>query len=218
MELKAAIFDMDGVIIDSHKISAELLAGCADRQGVKLDDEDFEVWQGYSAKEFWTRTIVKYNLNKTIQVFLDEYDSEEAIRRYKTMSPIDGVVELIDDLRNNGLRTALATSGWETRMHAVLDIFGLRDKFDVAVSAKDVTAAKPDPQLFLLAADRLGVHSSQCVVIEDSATGVAAAGRAGMKCIAYTGLPHVNQDVSAADHIVNSFRHLDFNTITNLFA
>ena len=72
--------------------------------------------------------------------------------------------------------------------------------------------------LFLLAAERLDVHSSQCIVIEDSSTGVAAARNAGMKCIAYTGLPYITQDVSAADHIVSDFRNLDFKTITNLFS
>lgn len=217
MELRAVIFDMDGVIIDSHKISAKLITECAERQGVSLDEEDFLLWQSHSAREFWAQTIAKYNLSQSVQVFLDEYDSEEAIRRYRKMSPIDGVVELIDDLRANGVNTALVTSGWETRMHAVLDIFDLKHRFDVALSAKDVTHAKPDPQLFLLAAERMGVSSSECMVIEDSSTGVAAARSAGMKCIAYTGLTYVKQDVSAADHLCDDFHQLNFETITTLF-
>ncbi len=115
-----------------------------------------------------------------------------------------------DDLIENKIPTALATSASRRRMNAVLNLYNLQDKFPVKLCAEDVKESKPNPTIFLLAAQRLNVNPRQCVVIEDSTRGLIAAKRAGMLCVGYKGLPHVQQDMTQADLIVTDFNQCSY--------
>lgn len=213
--IRAVVFDMDGVIIDSHSISRQLISECGQRHGVAFDDLDMQAWQGLSAGEFWDYAIQKYELDETSEFYQSDYPVDEEIRRYANLEPIAGVVHLLNELERYGMRLALATGGSRYRMKAVLDLFRLDAKFEVALSADDVARSKPDPEIYRLAAARLGLPTCECMVVEDSPQGIHAAVQAGTTCIGYSGLHHQQQNLALADLVVDDFRDLGYEKIRN---
>ena len=99
------------------------------------------------------------------------------------LKPLPGVMEWVGRLRQQGWRQAVASSAPRKNIEVVLEVIGMAGFFDALVSAEDVTAGKPDPQVFQKGAERLGMPASRCIVVEDAVPGVEAARRAGMRCI-----------------------------------
>jgi beta-phosphoglucomutase len=120
---------------------------------------------------------------------------------------MDGAVELIDALSNDGFRLAVGSSGPPENIGLCLEELGRGAKFGAAVTGRDVTRGKPDPQVFQLAAERLGVPPARCAVVEDAVHGIEAANRAGMRSIALVGTAPREQ-LAGADLIVSSLREL----------
>jgi HAD superfamily hydrolase (TIGR01509 family) len=208
--MDAVIFDMDGVIIDSQTIANQLLIAQVQKQDVYLTQEELAQLNGASLGEFWHYVKLKYKLPKPLQFYTDDYPENEEINLYQGTKPISGVTQFLDDLIKNKIPTALATSASRRRMNAVLNLYNLQGKFPVKLCAEDVKQSKPNPEIFLLAAQRLSCNPRQCVVIEDSTRGLMAAKRAGMLCVGYKGLPHIQQDMTQADLIVTDFHQCSY--------
>jgi HAD superfamily hydrolase (TIGR01509 family) len=139
-------------------------------------------------------------------------DLEVAIRRkqarYYTLAagrlqPFPGVLALLIGLRQHGYRLGLASSGNREKVAFGMQALGLHGTFDAIVTGDDVTASKPHPEIYRVAAGRLALYPSACVAIEDAPAGVEAAKRAGMRCIAVTNSVARGQ-LQAADLIVDS--------------
>jgi HAD superfamily hydrolase (TIGR01509 family) len=113
-------------------------------------------------------------------------------------------VELIKFLHEAGIPLALATSSNVRVMNTVLDSFGIRPYFSSILSGGELPESKPDPAIYLISAERLGIDPADCLVIEDTANGILAAKRAGMYCVAYRNPNSGKQDLSKADEIVDS--------------
>lgn len=207
-DLKAVIFDMDGVIINSHSAAYQLLAEAANKIGCRVTAEEIKTWGSLSSRQFWNKVKNEYDLPYGIPFLIQSYDREKEIELYKKMEPIPGVVFLLNTLRSRGIRTALATSASKKRMSAVLEIFELTDKFEVCICDEDVKRSKPDPEIFIRAAEELNILQENCTVIEDSENGITAAKRAGMKSIGYDGLEIIDEDLSEADHIVSDIKDI----------
>lgn len=218
MEIKAVLFDMDGVIIDSHKISEQLINECAVKNNISLDEEDMVKWQGLAGDDFWVYMKKKYSLPQSLNYYQNCYNYDEEIKRYKEISPIAGVEELIRDISAHAIPLALVTCGRRERMTAVMDLFNFTPLFNTVLSAEDVDKPKPDPEIVIKAAARLRVPVDQCIVIEDSEAGVDAAVDGGMGCIGFNGLAHVRQNLSRADFIISDFRELTFEKICTMFS
>jgi HAD superfamily hydrolase (TIGR01509 family) len=124
------------------------------------------------------------------------------------MDPMPGVEKLILNLKGKGIPLALASSSYVDVIEIILQKTGLKKYFDVVVSSQMAGASKPEPDIFLLAAQKLGAQPEKCVVIEDSTNGIAAAKRAGMYCIAFAGPGSELQDQTQADLIVKDFGEL----------
>ena len=120
---------------------------------------------------------------------------------------MDGSAELVEALAADGFRVAIGSSGPPENVALVLEQFTAGRRIDAVVTGADVTRGKPDPQVFLLAAERLGVPPASCAVVEDAVHGVTAALRAGMAAIALTGTLE-REALSAADAVVDSLRQL----------
>ena len=208
--MEAVIFDMDGVLIDSHSIATRLLCETANRYGCSLTSDEIRSWGSLSSRQFWTKVKDDFHLPHELNELIQSYDVDKEIESYREIELISGVRDLLIVLRKRGIRTALATSASRKRMNAVLDIFRLREYFDRCVCDDEVEGSKPSPDIFLLAASKLGVNPSQCVVIEDSRNGLLAAQRAGMKCVAFKGLAHVNENMDGADLILTDFNSREF--------
>lgn len=217
--IKAVIFDMDGVIIDSEPIHLEFAMELFKKLGVNMSNEEYSKFIGTTSHYMWDTIKKKYNLNNTIEEliemerngFFDFLSSPDM-----TIKPIEYIPELLKALHQNDYKIALASSSPIRVIEFIMDSFKIKKYFDELVTGDFVKRSKPEPDIFLYAADKLGVLPEECVVVEDSHNGVLAAKKAGMKCIGYRNLNSGNQDISKADKIINSFNELDINNLTFL--
>ena len=104
----------------------------------------------------------------------------------RNIIPLPGAVELIKSLNEHGIKSAIGSSAVPENIDVILEGLGIKDCFQAIAYGTEVAEGKPSPEIFLLAAEKLGVKPANCVVIEDAIAGVAAAKRAGMKCVAVT--------------------------------
>lgn len=215
--IKAIIFDMDGVIIDSHSVAYQLLCETANTFVCNLTIEEIKTWGSLSSRQFWTKVKELYNLPHDISLLIKSYNQDREIELYKSMEPVPGVKEFLHDIKRNQVKTALATSASKKRMEAVIYLFGLHTLFDVIVCDEEVVASKPDPQIFLLASQKLAVEPAECLVIEDSENGKIAAKKAGMKCLGFKGLSHVKENMEGSDMLFFSFKELNIKELQKQF-
>jgi HAD superfamily hydrolase (TIGR01509 family) len=133
---------------------------------------------------------------------------------------MDGARELVDAVRAAGFRVAVGSSAPPENVALVLERLGGRQLFDAVVNGMDVQRGKPDPQVFLLAAERAGVQPRDCVVVEDARPGIEAARRAGMASVALVSTGRSEDDFRDAlpDLIVHSLRELDPQVLTTLIS
>lgn len=188
MPLAAVIFDFDGVVIDSHEAHERSWFALADELGRPF------------TKDLFVSTFGQRN--DSILPLLGWADAGDSLRirelgdrkeeiyreilRESGIDPLPGVVGLLEDLREHGVACAIGTSTPRANVDCVLGITRLQGCFREISAAEDVVRGKPDPQVFLKAAEKLGVDPASCVVIEDAQVGIRAAKAAGMKSLAVT--------------------------------
>ena len=214
--IEAVIFDMDGVIMDSHAIAQELLCHTAQRFGAPISIEEVKSFGALSSHQFWSAVKAKYGLPEAVEFYVAEYDDREEVKMYRDQGPIEGITDLIVDLHSHRIRLGLATSASRYRMMAVVNMFQLQTYFDAFICGEDVSNCKPDPEVFLTTAARLGAVPECCVVVEDSRNGLIAAKAAGMKCIAFTGSPNVEENLEGAELIIDNFSSISVDDVLNV--
>ena len=148
------------------------------------------------------------------ELFARRQEQFDAICARGELRAMDGVAESVRALQERGLRLAIASSAVRASIEKVLEQIGLRDAFPLIVDGSEVARGKPDPEIYRITAERLGVAAGACVVFEDSHVGVVAAKRAGMYCVAVRN-PGAQtwQDLSAADVVVGGFGELDLTVL-----
>ncbi len=208
-DLPAVIFDMDGVLVDSYEAHYESWARLAAERGFEFTKEQFLTTFGRVSRE----VIVECGLldDPTHEAVAEIDDAKEAHFRdilREDFRAMEGAHELTDALVAAGFPLAVGSSGPPENVELVIDLLGKREQFQAVVTARDVTRGKPYPEVFLKAAERLGVAPANCVVIEDAQAGIAAAHAAGMVCIALVSAGHTTEELSAADRVVHSLREL----------
>jgi beta-phosphoglucomutase family hydrolase len=181
--VRAVIFDMDGVLVDSEPLHLVAANRVLAPFGVRLSDEQNAAYLGWTEERFWRAMIAQFSLpGSTV-----EHQQARAaqflalLRDDARVSP--GVREFLATLRARGLPIAVASSSDARVIAHVLEAGGLTACFDAIAAGDEVTRSKPDPEIFLLAATRLGVPPPDCLVFEDSPHGIEAACRAGMRCV-----------------------------------
>jgi beta-phosphoglucomutase len=203
----AVIFDMDGVLVDSYHAHFESWRGVYNDLGIEYTEAAFAADFGRTSRDILRRNFGD-DLSDERARELDE--RKEALYREiirANFPAMDGAAELVEALAADGFRVAIGSSGPPENVALVLEQFTAGRRIDAVVTGADVTRGKPDPQVFLLAADRLGVPPASCAVVEDAVHGVTAALRAGMAAIALTGTLE-REALSAADAVVDSLRQL----------
>ena len=184
--IKGAIFDMDGVLVDNleHHIRAWQRLG--KELSLNLARDDIRRLFGRRNDEI-LRELIDPALAPDQIVRLGEH-KEQLYREIVApeIQPVRGLFDLLDGLQKSGVRLAVASSACLQNVDLVLDCLKIRHYFDTVVIGADVTRSKPDPEIFLLAARRLGLTADQCVVFEDSASGITAACQAGCACVVLT--------------------------------
>lgn len=198
---RAAIFDLDGVLVDSSVAHLESWRQLAREIGVGFEDQVFRETFGLRNDSI-LRRLVGPGLAPDAMRRLGERKEEifRTIARGR-VQPLRGAQACVKGLRAAGWRTGLASSAPRANITMILEELGLTDHLDAVVSGDDVVRGKPDPEIFLQAAARLETSPDQCVVIEDAEAGVVAARRAGMTVVAVSrGAP--TPGLMAADLVV----------------
>jgi HAD superfamily hydrolase (TIGR01509 family) len=180
MRFEAVIFDMDGVLIDSEPLHFAALSSLLARDGVALSHAENEEFIGVTSQTMFSTLIARHDLPKSVADYMTLFDQGVLRVLDGSHPPQPGVVPLIAYARSLGMRLAVASSSRRGWIEATLRSTGLSHAFDVVVSGDDVESSKPDPQIYMLAAERLGVSAERCLAIEDSPNGVESAVRAGM--------------------------------------
>ena len=217
--IKAVIFDMDGVLVNSEPYHFEVEKLIFKKIGINIKDSEVESFVGLAMDKMWGRVKESYKLKDSIANLVKE-DTEfrtSYFAEIKDMKAIDGVKNLIQMIRNRGLKTAVASSSHNSLISTVLEKTDLTSCFPEIVSGFEVEHGKPYPDIFLKTADILNLKAEECAVIEDSYNGVTAAKAAGMKCIGFRNPESGKQDLSASDLIIDSFKDTDkiFQLINN---
>ena len=193
---------MDGVVVDSERYWDEIKPEILDAALVSAEVSPDEV-TGMNVLDQYDHLSERFEVRVSREEYFDLYD-EHAETVYTERSELmDGFRDLLDALDDRGAAVALVSSSFPHWIEMVLERFDLGDAFDEVVSAEDLDAAsKPEPDIFLHAADRLGIDPERCVVVEDSEHGVEAARNAGMRCVGYRTDVNGGQDLSRADEVV----------------
>ncbi|NGZ75120.1 HAD family hydrolase [Saccharibacillus alkalitolerans] len=207
--IEAFIFDMDGVIIDSEPMHFEVDRRIMADYGYPVTQEKLEEYVGMTTPELWTAIRAEFGMSQTVEEIV-AYQMGHKIEalRAADMEPIDGIRELLAELKRAGIPCAVASSSPPAFIEAVLEKFGLRGEFAAVASGEEVPRGKPAPDVFLRAAELLGANPERCVVLEDSKHGIDAAKAAGMSCIGFVNPNSGRQDLTRADLIVDDIRKI----------
>jgi HAD superfamily hydrolase (TIGR01509 family) len=207
---------MDGVIVDSelHWKSLEgfFLQSLVQRWDAQAQSKII----GISVHDLYKMLVEQYGLAKSKDEFLALYHDMAREIYEQRASLLPGFLDLLRALREADMPLALASSSPMSWINMVLDRFDLHGEFNVVVSADELEGeGKPSPAIYLLTARKLGVSPERCVVIEDSTNGVLSAKRAGMYCIGFENGFNDEQDLSAADVLIQGFPALPLSLLLN---
>ena len=206
---KAVIFDMDGVIVDSEPLHIKAERRTLAPFGLDISDEEFHAYMGQTPRILLNGMIKKYNLNTSIDD-LYAVHIQNLLSLYRDeVEPIPGALDLISQLKEYGVSLALASSSDMNLIKVVMEKFGLTETFKEVTSGQELERVKPFPDIFLKTSERLHIPPKECVVIEDSTSGIRAAKAAGMTCIGFRSPNSKNQNYSDADVIVDDLRSVD---------
>jgi HAD superfamily hydrolase (TIGR01509 family) len=219
-EIRALVFDFDGLILDTETCTYETTAGIFAEHGVTLDLAWWHSTIGTADHPHWSEILADRLGRPVDRAALVARREARRLALLDALPPCAGVVELLDEAAAQGIPIAVASSSGLEWVGGHLDRLELRSRFGAVVTRDDLGAAgartKPAPDLYLLAADRLGVEPSHCVAFEDSPNGVAAARAARMVVVAVPGPMTAGLDLSAADLVVRSLADVGLATVRNL--
>jgi beta-phosphoglucomutase len=201
------IFDVDGVLVDSYQGHLRSWVAMAREHGLEITEAQFAETFGQTSREviarFWGDRV-----DDAERRALDE--RKEAIYRgliRESFPAMDGAVALIDACIAAGMPLGVGSSAPRANVELTLELLRRRDAFAAIVSGEDVTRGKPDPQVYVLAAERLGLPPGRCIVVEDAPVGVRAGRAAGARVAALVGTAP-RERYADADVIVGSLREL----------
>ncbi len=208
------IFDMDGVIIDSnpfHKKAWELFL---EKYNFKYSEEDFKqkIYGKTNKDIMYTLFGDKLNIKN-----LEKLIYEKELFYQKSFEPYicltKGLEQFLEMLKSNNVQIGISTSAPAMNIDFVMEKTGIRDYFSVIVDDSQVNKGKPDPEIYLKTATRLSVDPSECIVFEDSISGIQSARNAGMKVVGIT-TTHGKEELSGlVDYIINDFSELTFDKL-----
>lgn len=200
-QLKAIIFDMDGVLVNTEPHHIILEKKLFERLGLQIGEEEHQSFLGKSTRQMWIEIAKNHDLHDTAGRHAEE-NRKEIIRHFTATDEIEimpGIKSLLERINTKEIPVALASSSIAEVVELILSKTGLKEYFRHIVSLEAVGKSKPEPDIYLYTARLLKVSPVECLVIEDSPNGIKAAKAAGMTCIAYGG------EKGQADELVNDF-------------
>ncbi len=209
--LKAIIFDMDGVIIDSEPQHAKAAVLALEKYNISIQIEYAYNFIGTSTPVMCRTMIEDFNLSITIEELAKaNEEAKETLFQTEGYPVIPHITDLMWDLHKNGMKLIIASSSSAAAIASVMNSLGINEIFDGYISGMNMKHPKPAPDIFLAAAKQLGVEPVECLVIEDSCHGVTAAAAAGITSIGFVNPNSGNQDLSKAAMLVEGFEEVDY--------
>lgn len=203
----ALIFDMDGVIVDSNPFHKKALLQFCEKYGFHLTEEQMKTSIfGRTNKEWLTKLFGNISPERMKQL---EEEKEALFRKIYSphIRPVKGLIEFLELLRANRIPMAVATSAPESNVQFTLEQTGTAGYFSTVITGDSVVESKPHPEIYLKAAGAIGYSPEDCVVIEDSLSGIKAARRAGCKVVGIT-TTHSRDELLDVDLIIENFEKL----------
>jgi beta-phosphoglucomutase family hydrolase len=214
-ELEAVIWDIDGVLADTASYHFLAWRETFARRGINFTEADFMRGFGVRNDAIIRNTLGEKTTADEIETIARE--KEATFRRLigKDIKPLPGVLELLSQLHDRGIRMAIASSTVIENIRLIVGSLGIGKYFEAIITGHDVTEGKPSPQVFLVAAQRLGAEPENCLVFEDAVAGVKAAKSAGMHCVAITS-SHSREKLAEADLVVDSLAEVSVEDLEEL--
>ncbi len=216
--LKAILFDMDGVIIDSEPLHCKAFQIAMKQFGLDLSKEYCYQFIGNTDRYMVEVLVNDFNLpNNPEEVIQVKHNVLKQLELEESYPAVPYVVDLIKNLSKHPIKLAIASSSPMDQIERTAKDLNLSSYFHKFVSGMDLKHSKPAPDIFLKAASLLGVSPEECLVIEDSYNGVTAAKAAGMTCVGYYNENSGNQDLSGADIIIEGFEEITYSYLNNVY-
>lgn len=214
--IKGVIFDMDGVIIESESIYMEAEKDFFKELGLEFTKKEREKYTGIPLDEIWKKIIEDYNLNfkysindlveKHVEVFYQGL-------KEKDIQLMAGIEKWFEKLKEKNYKMIIASSSFPKIVNYIYQKFNLDNYMQGFINVKNIKDGKPNPEIFVKAAEKLDLIPKECLVIEDSMNGVLAAKKANMKCIAFNNRKDSLQNLEKADLVINKFNQKNFEKI-----
>ena len=213
--LKAVIFDMDGVIIDSEPMHIKAYNDMFNEVGIEVSTQLYESFTGQSTINICKRLCNHFNLSESPEtlVALKRKYYKRFFESDSDLALIDGVLDIIKEYHENELTLVLGSSASMNGINQIFERFDLNKYFSAKFSGADLKQSKPHPEIFIKAANSTGFKREECMVIEDSTNGIEAAKAAGIFCVGYDSFHSKNQDYSKADVVIKKFDEINYDKI-----
>lgn len=206
MRIRAVVFDLDGLMVNTEDIFHDVGRAVMQRRGLVMSDETLLAMMGRRAPEAIQVLIDLHGLTDAVEALIEETRIEFDRMAPTRVQTMPGLLEVLAHIDRRGLPKGVATSSGRKYLDAMLTRFTLHDHFVHTLTAEDVTYGKPHPEVYLTAAERLGVKPHEMLVFEDSHAGTMAAAAAGAVVVA---VPHEVSRRLDFSHATHMARRLD---------
>ena len=210
------IFDMDGVLVDSTKYIWNSFNKLLEPYGIHFSDKEIKKYLGLSLRDQVALWKKEYGIDLDYMKFSKEAGEME-LNLMQDKRPNKSLVNLLNELKKKKVKIGIGTSSLRWRADRIVDLLKIKEYFPVIITSEEVINHKPNPDLFLKAAEKINISPENCVVIEDAASGVEAAKRGNMKAIGFLTDYNSKRELEKADLIINDFSELSYKKIENLF-
>lgn len=218
--LKAVLFDMDGVIVDTEPLHHKAYHLMFADINIEVSASLYESFTGQATLGICEKLVANFNLSETPKYLVDlkRKHFHYLFENDTDLSLLEGVLERIKEYHNSGLTLVLASSASMPNIDRIFNRFDLNKYFAAKLSGADLKASKPHPEIFIKAAEASGHSREHCMVIEDSTNGIAAAKAANIYCVGYNSIHSKNQDYSEANLVIQDFNEISFDVIQKYFS
>lgn len=216
MKIKACLFDLDGVVVDTARYHYIAWNKIAEELGFHFSEQDNERLKGVSRMESLNilLDVGRINIDSAQKIELAEKKNNLYVSYIRQMTPdeiLPGVIRFLDELHKNNLLIALGSASKNAMF--ILDKIGLAQKFDAVIDGNKVSRAKPDPEVFLKGASELGVSPVNCLVFEDAQAGIDAARNGGMSVIGIG----KGENLKNADFVIPGFANMNIDQLRSWY-
>lgn len=211
MKVKAAIFDLDGTLIDNNAYHLQSWIQYLKNQNREISEEEYKA----NVNGRTNKDVIEYIYGRKMndaEALVYAHEKEAIYRElyHPHIEPVSGLLSLLQEFKNHNIPMAIATSGIQVNIDFMFDNIPIRQYFDVIVNSSHISKGKPDPEIYIKTAELLNVSPQDCLVFEDAVVGINSAKAAGMKVIGVL-TTHSAEELSGADTLIKDYTELTEN-------